>query len=149
MEEIFDPIRQLYVPALPEEVVRQKLILRLLKMGFPKSLLAVEKDISSLEHIWPGPKQDIKRRADLIAFANFGKGSSLKPLLLVECKAVFSLEEAVKQALGYNAYVQACFVAVVSEKWERTLWNEGGIDKWVDFIPSYKELLQNAEKSCL
>ena len=51
-KEIFDFIRNIKVPAFPEEIVRQELLCKMVRnLKFPKSYLSVEKDLSSLPHL--------------------------------------------------------------------------------------------------
>ena len=79
-ERLWDPIRSLWVTATPEERVMQHLIAKMVgEWGYPKGLLAVEKDLASLA---PGTF-DPERRIVLLCFAPEGRGG-VKPLLLVE-----------------------------------------------------------------
>ena len=49
LSELYDPIREMWVAATPEEEVRQRLIaLMIHSLGFPRGLLAVER---SLDHL--------------------------------------------------------------------------------------------------
>jgi len=83
----------------PEEIVRQKVIKRLIEeCGFPASWIAVEKKVPPLS-----------RRLDILCYIN-----GMHPFLLIECKAEKIGEEAAKQAMGYNFYVKAPFVAVAN-----------------------------------
>ena len=96
---------------LPEERVRHDLINDLTgRLGFPKHLIVIEKEISQLPHL-QGKKLP-KRRIDLVCFTQ--KGDLLHPLLLVECKAIHLSEKVLQQVLGYNYYVQADFVAIAN-----------------------------------
>ena len=68
-DKLFDPIRKIFVPALPEEKIRQDLINKMIhKLGFPPSLIAVEKDLKHLPHIKDKSFSANKRRADIICF---------------------------------------------------------------------------------
>ncbi len=136
MNEVFDPIRNTWVAATPEEVVRQTWIQRMiLELKFPKELLAVEKDLKALPHL----SQEIKlpdRRIDLLVFMK--KNATFVPLLLIECKEGALKEEALSQVLSYNHYVKAPFVAVVNQHEIRLRGHAGEMKT----LPSYSELLE-------
>lgn len=144
MKELFDPIRKIWVPALPEEVVRQNLLLRLIEeLKFPKNLIAVEKEIAAMPHILSAHIEN-DRRADIICYAkNIHPGHTLYPLLLIECKAEKISEKVLQQALGYNQFVQAFFVCIASKESVRTFWHDKKKKEYVscEFIPKYQELL--------
>lgn len=139
---LYDPIRKCKVPNLPEERVRQKLIRNMIEnWGFPKSMLAVEKELKSLPHL----KNDrSNRRLDLICFAkNIHPDFLLFPLLLVECKSAQFSKAAIEQLLGYNHRVKAFFVGVASENKFKTIWYDATKKEYasVDFLPNYSDLL--------
>ncbi len=98
----------------PEEIVRQSLLLEMtLKFGFPRELIAIEKEISTLPHLQG--KKIPKRRFDLVCFSgNIHKEFPLFPLILIECKAIDLSEKALQQVLGYNYYVGAYFIAIAN-----------------------------------
>src|SRR3989344_3720493 len=103
---LWDPIRCLWVEATAEEKVRQKWIQKMIgALGFPKNLLAVEKDLASLPHRQILRESNPNRRLDLLCFTP-GK-TGLVPLLLIECKAGQILDSAERQVLGYNDTVGA------------------------------------------
>lgn len=111
-------IRKIPVAHTPEEEVRQNIVDHLLsKGGYPFSLISVEKSLSSLplvqNHKLP------ERRADILAFAKDKRGE-LVPLLLVECKAVKLTESVLRQAIGYNLYVQAPLICVANGEENKT-----------------------------
>ena len=133
MKQVFDPIRKLWVAATPEEIVRQTWILRMIEQSqFPRSLLAVEKQLSSLPYL-EGEVPD--RRIDLLSFMKVE--DDFKPLLLMECKASALTQEALSQVIAYNHYVKAPYVAIVNLE-EIMLYSKGKI--WT-FLPSFKELI--------
>lgn len=136
--EIWDPIRCLNVAATPEEKIRQKWIVQMIgPLGYPKGLLAVEKDLASLPH----KKQwfDPNRRIDLLCYTPCKDG--LTPLLLVEFKAEAVGETAVKQLFGYNEVVLAPFLCVIEGDNSATFWKEGGKIGSVPFLPTYSQLI--------
>ncbi len=119
-------------------------------LGFPSSLIAVEKELSSLPHI-DKRKIDPKRRADILCFAKeIHPSYALYPLLLVECKKEAE-KEAVAQALGYNQIVQAYFLAVASKEGIETFWFDQTLNAYQScpFLPSYKELIETVKDTCL
>lgn len=146
---LFDPIRNCFVPALPEEKIRQRLISFMIgPLGFPKSYLSVEKDIKSLPHMENREFISNKRRIDLLCFANgIHSEYELYPLVIIECKAIPLSEQVVAQVLGYNHYVQAPFCAIVNAFEIKTFWKDRGTDKIqiVNFLPSYKELVEKSK----
>lgn len=108
--EIFDPIRRLAVKATPEEIIRQRWIQWMIKEGYPPSLIAVEKELSTLPHLQSVPSLP-NRRLDLLAYRK-----EVVPLLLIECKALPLEPFMMDQLLGYNHYVKAPFVALVNDR---------------------------------
>jgi hypothetical protein len=128
MNSLWDPIRGKYVAATPEEIVRQKLLARMLaELKFPKSLVAVEKGLVS------------DRRFDILCYTPAQEG--LKTLLLVECKAGSIDGAAEKQALGYGQTTGAPFVCLANGSELKTLWRSPKGIESVPFLPSYPELV--------
>lgn len=104
--QLFDPFRRLYVKATPEERVRQQWLIYLTEsLGYPASLIAIEKSLKEIS----SHKKVPLRRADILCFASTGK-----PLLLIECKAVPLTAAMERQLRGYNYYVQAPYMALVN-----------------------------------
>ena len=132
----------MYVAATPEERVRQRLLVLMTRqLGYPKELLSVEKKLSELPHL-NGLSGLPNRRADVLCFAKgVHEDYPLFPLLLIECKEGEIGEEAACQALGYNHYVQAPFVALAGENEIKMIYPIG-----LPFLPSFSNLL---EKVCL
>ncbi len=136
---LFDPIRSCAVEATPEEKVRQTLILQLIgPLGFPKGLIAVEKELSALSS--QKVPSTLNRRVDVVCFCPVG--STLRPLLLIECKADVINEKAENQLFGYNSWIGAPFISLVSENTAKTLWREKGGWISIPYIPPYHELKQ-------
>ncbi len=132
MKEVYDPIRRRWVAATPEEIVRQRWLYRMVhELHFPKQLVVVERELKMLPHLQN--HSDLPaRRIDILSFEK-----NLKPLLLIECKELLLSEEAIQQALAYNTFVGAQFVAIVNESQIRLR----GATFEIDRLPSYKELL--------
>src|SRR5581483_10757188 len=108
---LFCLIRKDWVVKTPEEEVRQALLHKMVEeLQYPSSLIAVEKSLSHLE----GKKRP-QRRIDILCYAK-APDSSLFPLMLVECKKEVFSQKAFRQALGYNFYIGASFVALASDR---------------------------------
>ena len=141
--DTFDPIRQKWLIASPEEIVRQKCIAHLIeKCQFPQEVIAVEKRLSELPHLAERKLRLPERRLDLLCFAH----QLAFPLLLIECKAVPLQEKMLSQVWGYNSYVKAPFVVLVNDRELSFSWEENGETRYRDFIPSYQELIAACKK---
>ena len=137
---VLDVLRGRFVAATPEEIVRQSLLQQMVRaLGYPKQLLAVEKQLSELPHL-KGIQGLPKRRADIVCFAR-GIHSEfvLYPLLLIECKEGEVGLDAIDQVLGYNAFVKAPFAAIAGRRGCALIYPESK-----SFLPHYKELLADA-----
>jgi hypothetical protein len=119
-------IRGVAVAATPEELVRQNILSILQKKWHcPRSLIQVEKAI-----------QPLRRRFDIVVFYN--TGTSLKPLLLIECKAGNNAPTALQQLLGYNVTIQAPFIAIA----DATQFLCYSADGTLIPTPSYEQLVK-------
>ncbi len=90
-ETIFDPLRKKHVALTPEEQVRQYFIKWLnSEKGYPLNLMASEYFIKF---------NKMQYRCDIVAF-----DKTLKPILLVECKApnVELTNKVIEQVIRYN-----------------------------------------------
>lgn len=145
---LFCPIRKESVAALPEELVRQRMLSYLIEQrGFPASLIAVEKSLKQLPHLSAADRRQVPdRRADIICFAKGIKGqSTLYPLLIIECKAVKLNSRTISQVLGYNHFVRACFVAIVNQEELRMGWYDQTAQSYAftNDIASYSQLIKS------
>lgn len=133
---VFDEIRKQFVPATPEELVRQHLIKKLIHhLGFPPHLISVEKKLSELPHL-QGKKLP-SRRIDILCYAkDIHPHFPIYPLLLIECKEGILREEALEQALGYNHYIQSFYVAVAGQDAVQLVF-----PKKLPFLPNYTQLI--------
>ena len=123
---LFDPVRSIWVSSTKEELVRQKLIAEMIQeLGYPKGLMAVEKWIES-------------RRFDLVVYS-----TAVKPVLLVECKAIPINDSAIRQAFGYNHSIKAPFICLVNDTSRYTYWKVREEIQSVPFLPSYHELTKH------
>lgn len=134
--KLFDPLRNKYVLATPEEIIRQKLLIFMTTtLGFPKELIAVEKQLSNLPHLELEGKTDFpKRRADVICFSQ-EKQQGLTPFLLVECKEGRIGKEAKEQVLGYNHFVKAKYAAIAGSQEVCLIF-----PNCLPYLPTYREL---------
>ena len=104
-KDFFDPIRKKWVPATPEEEVRQQFIQFLLTAKqIPASHLSVEREITV---------NGLARRYDLVVFDEDGK-----PWMVVECKAphVKLTQEVMEQAGRYNKTLRAPIIGITNGK---------------------------------
>lgn len=135
-DSVFDPYREIWVAATPEEIVRQKLLhVMTQNLGYPKHLIAVEKQLSEIPHLTNGTPPN--RRADILCFQE--TEGELKPLLLIECKEMRPNKEAKRQVLGYNHFVGAPFVAVAGPGYAALVYPQE-----IPFLPPYSRLQEIA-----
>lgn len=138
MKKVFDPVRQCFVHATPEEMVRQQWISVMIEhLGFPKGLLSVEKNLSRL--CQNKTLQDLNRRVDLVCFV---PDKEFIPLLIIEFKSEDQHLAPEKQVAGYNFYLDAPFWAVIQGEKVHTFWKEHDKIQSVNFLPSFPQLLQ-------
>ncbi len=98
---IFDLIRKKYVMLTPEEWVRQHILHFLIfEKGYPKSLIAVEKQLTI---------NTLIKRFDILVFNTKGL-----PHLIIECKApkVKITQDAFDQIARYNLKLNAEYLMV-------------------------------------
>lgn len=139
-ESLYDAVRNIYVAATPEEHVRQGVLQKMVDaLGYPKALIAIEKELKELPHL--AHTAPPHRRIDVLCYGK--KEHALYPLLLIECKAHAIDTAAKEQLIGYNHSVGAYFIALAApsemqfgyldEKTARIVFHAG--------LPSYQELL--------
>ena len=141
MKQVYDNIRQQWVAAMPEEIVRQRWIQKMVhELGFPKELLVIERELKMLPHLQQHPHPLPTRRVDVLSF---GKGpSEIFPLLLIECKSEALSQQALDQALAYNTFVQAYYVAIVNQDQIRLKYNLACKKCEIQHLPSFKDLME-------
>ena len=133
MKQVYDTIRRQWVAATPEELVRQSWLEKMVQeLGFPKQLLAVEKELKTLPHLQHYPHPLPSRRIDILSFVN-----EMSPLLLIECKDEPLSQDAMDQALAYNTFVKATYVAIVNQTHIHLKGPYGELDR----LPSFSELV--------
>ncbi|NGX61058.1 MAG: hypothetical protein K940chlam9_00537 [Chlamydiae bacterium] len=138
--KIYDEIRKKWVEATPEEIIRQNLLHHMVQnLGYPKSLIALEKELSTLPHLSPQQKQQApKRRLDILVYQK----KSFLPLLLIECKAIPLTPNKIHQVLGYNTFVQAPYIGLCNEK---EIWIANVQEEEATFavnLPPYSTLVE-------
>jgi len=140
MKQVYDHIRQQWVAATPEEIVRQQWIQKMVGLGFPKELLVIERELKMLPHLKHYPDPLPTRRVDVLSF---GKGATdIFPLLLIECKEGALSQQALDQALAYNTFVQAYYVAIVNQDQIRLKYNLACSKCEIDRLPCFKDLME-------
>lgn len=143
---IYDPFRKEWVKETPEEKIRQQWLKTMVEeLGFPTSLIAVEKELKLLPHLLNFSSKDIpRRRIDVVVFAKEIFHHSLFPLLLLECKAMSLSSTFTRQVISYNESVRAPFIAIANK--EQILIgqynNEEGMYHFTEGLPSYDQLLK-------
>jgi hypothetical protein len=103
------------------------------ELQFPQELIAVEKELKTLPHLQHYPHTLPSRRIDILSFA---QGTDEYPLLLIECKGERLTQDAMDQALAYNTYVKASFIAIVNRDQIRLRYR----DTEIDHLPNFLEL---------
>lgn len=146
---LYCPIRRQEVPQLPEEIVRQQLIRWMVQtLGYPASLLAVEKSLKQMPHLASKQGQLPERRADLLCFApSIHPEYALYPLLLIECKAHSITPKCMQQLIGYNHHLCAYFIGIANGTEIKTASTPliGGTGEFFPGLPSYTDLLESID----
>jgi hypothetical protein len=133
--QIYDPIRKKWFDALPEEIVRQKVLSHLVNdLGFPPRYIVVEKKLSELPNL--SHLNLPERRIDILCM----EAKTFRPLLLVECKGVSLQEKMFAQALGYNAYIQAPLICLANDTNFLLRWEKDTLKNLQNQLPSYDQL---------
>lgn len=143
---LFDEVRSLHVAATPEEIVRQQLLKKMIhELGYPKELLAVEKELKEMVHLKGSSHFIPQRRADIVCFAKgIHPHHALYPLLLVECKKEALDKLALDQLLGYNHLVGAYFMALANDRGVQCGYIDGPSKeaRFSPFLPTYSQLIE-------
>lgn len=101
LKEIFDIVRKKWLVLTPEEWVRQNILLfLLLKMNYPASLIAIEKEIKLGE---------LKKRCDIVVYSQ-----NAEPWMIIECKEmnVSLSEKTMEQILHYHISLPAKYLVI-------------------------------------
>ena len=148
--QVFCAIRREWVAAWPEEIVRQELIQMMTQAwGYPLGCLVLEKGLQQIPHLRHLQISLPKRRTDLVVMAPFHSTQyQYYPLLLVECKAVKLTAKMFRQAIGYNLYLKAPFIALINQN-EAQLGCYHPTQQQFVFqsgFPSYHQLVEQHQK---
>lgn len=144
-EQFHCPVRSEWVAATPEEEVRQNLLSKLTeRYAYPKEMLLVEQSLAQLPHLKMFSSKVPNRRIDILCYYRKPDVAGLIPLLLIECKAVPLSDKMVSQVAGYNQYIDAPFIALVSQDEERLGFYDAGIEgyRFSSGLPTYVQLLE-------
>lgn len=143
-QQIYDEVRNSWVVATPEEIVRQTLLKKMIyKLSYPRELIVVEKALSEIPCFFKASKFIPMRRIDVACFTKRATLETvLSPLLLIECKeSQKGVEKALEQVKGYNRYLQACFIAVAYPEGEVFGFMKNEVFQTLDYLPSYSNLM--------
>ncbi len=145
---LYDEWRKMWVVATPEEVVRQALVHQMVgRLGYPKELIALEKELKELPHLKAGAAIPAKRRLDIVCFARgIHPEHPLFPLLLIECKDKAISDAAKEQVIGYNDAVGAPFVAVAAQEGVEVgaFDAQAGVYRFMRTLPPFENLVKHA-----
>jgi Type I restriction enzyme R protein N terminus (HSDR_N) len=135
--EIFCPIRKRHVQETSEERVRCALLSMMIEeLGYPPSLIVVERKLTELLGSFQPREKVPNRRVDILCYL-----PTLTPLLLIECKAVALSRKASLQVLSYNHYIGAHFVAIANSTelsvTAASSWAEAFIQSNPSFFDNY------------
>ncbi len=135
--KVYDEFRKVWVAATPEEIVRQKLLQKMVgPLCYPRGLISVERLLSDLCPMAVGIPY---RRVDIVCFAKVRE--KLVPLLVIECKEKAADEkEALAQVQGYNHFLQAYFIAVAHPEGEVFGYKSASGFSFLSHLPSYPDL---------
>lgn len=130
-EQIFCEWRHRWVRLTPEEWVRQQLLHRMVEMGYPASLIAVETATTIGE---------AKKRCDAVVYNRF-----MAPIMLIECKAetVPLTQKTLDQALTYNRRLNVPYL--VLHNGPQTIFvsiEPNGTNTISQRLPRYADLLR-------
>jgi hypothetical protein len=127
--QVFDPVRKKYILLTPEEWVRQHVIHFLLEEKmFPAGLIEVEKKISLFNTV---------KRVDILV-----RNNALKPLLLVECKAVGVplKQNEINQLARYQITLEAPYCMLTNGIKHVVLKLENKKVEFLEELPSYRDI---------
>lgn len=150
-DQLFCYIRKRWITATPEEKIRQFLIQQMTEnLGYPKNLIILEKNLNQLPHLDQSILSSLPtRRIDLLVLAkNLHPNYPFYPLLLIECKAIPLNQKAMRQVIGYNHFLRACFVALANQEEVQLGWidpKEGKL-RVVKGLPPFETLFQEARR---
>lgn len=124
-QEIFDPVRKIWILLTPEEWVRQHFVQFLLSLGYPATLIAVEKKIEL---------GDLYKRCDIVVYSR-----DMKPFMIVECKQmdVPLSQQVLDQILRYHITLQPPYLIITNGAFTMGFKKENGQFLPVNEFPAY------------
>ena len=148
MSKIYCHVRKKWVEDFLEEKVRQSLISHMCNhLQYPLSLISVEKKLSDL--VKSGQSANLQlipsRRIDIVVYAkSINPAEPISPLLLIECKADSIDYKAMSQVYGYNFFIGAPFIAVVSSATIlfQNCYNKDSLPHNLSDLPKYTHLIE-------
>ena len=145
-EQVFCEWRHRWVRLTPEEWVRQQLLHRLVEQfDYPASLIAVEVPLKKLStvHTASADRKNYQlstnQRCDAVVY-----DASLKPLLLIECKAetVPLTQKTLDQAITYNRKLNVPYLILHNGPQTLTVAIDGN-SYHLTGLPRYSDLLRS------
>ncbi len=127
---IFDSIRNKYVVNTPEEWVRQNTVKYFNEeLGFPKSLIALEKQFQLHRRI---------KRTDIMVHDNSGEA-----VILVECKrpSIKITQSTFDQAFRYNIILKVPYLVITNGEELYCCHVEGEKVTFLENIPTYQDVI--------
>ena len=111
-------------------------------LGYPPSCFVLERGLSQMPHLATSSQKFPNRRFDIICFAKgIHPDHDLYPLILIECKAVKLTDSVIRQVVGYNVYLKACYVAIANADEVQTGWYDSSKKRYqfLPGLPSYED----------
>ena len=137
---LFDPLRKKELISKQEERVRQALLKHMIEnLKFPKERLLVERTLARLPHL-ENQKDLPNRRVDILCYEK--EGNDFSSLLVIECKHAMVDPAAFHQLFGYNHFLGAPFLAVVSMDSILFRYKSEKEFAFLNYLPSYGDLLR-------
>ncbi len=127
IQEVFDPVRRLWVSLTPEEWVRQHFISYLISKNYPLSLLAVEKKILV---------GSLTKRCDIVVYSR-----DMNPFMIIECKRIEVLleQKVLEQVLRYHIPLQPPFIIITNGAYTMGFRKKNGQFLPIEYFPEYDE----------
>jgi hypothetical protein len=124
IDYIFCIIRKKWLLLTPEEWVRQNILWYCIELGYPKTMIAVEKQIKL---------QDVVKRFDIVVYKNE------QVWMLIECKEMNTqiTEAVLQQILLYNTVLTSNFLVITNGN-NTLAWQLQPIVKTLTTLPNYQ-----------
>ena len=134
-EQIFDPVRKMYVALTPEEWVRQHFLNFLVEhRGCPMSLLKVERGMKM---------NGLAMRTDIVVHSSQGR-----PIAIVECKApeVNIDQSTLDQTFRYDRVLKVDYILLTNGMDHYCYRIENDALVAMNKIPRYEEMVANTQQ---